>query len=103
MRYEAREIMGLFALAHVRTINVKEIMQMLNLDMTQSGGIMRLYNEGCQDGERKGRQEGEAAMLLKQMRRKFGQTPDWVAVKVTSANLDLVLQKRGEKFAQIVI
>ncbi|MEO5332443.1 MAG: DUF4351 domain-containing protein [Magnetococcus sp. YQC-5] len=34
--------------------------------------------------------EGEAAMLLKQMRRKFGQTPDWVTEKVKMASLDLL-------------
>ncbi|MBF0602849.1 MAG: hypothetical protein HQL07_04050 [Nitrospirae bacterium] len=29
-------------------------------------------------------------MLLKQIRRKFGQTPDWVTEKVQKANLDLI-------------
>ncbi|MBF0294001.1 MAG: Rpn family recombination-promoting nuclease/putative transposase [Magnetococcales bacterium] len=37
-----------------------------------------------------GRQEEAAYMLLKQMRRKFGQTPDWVTEKVRSANLELI-------------
>ena len=37
-----------------------------------------------------GRQEEAASMLLKQMRRKFGQTPDWVTEKVKAANLELI-------------
>ncbi|MEO5334559.1 MAG: DUF4351 domain-containing protein [Magnetococcus sp. YQC-5] len=36
------------------------------------------------------RQEAAAAMLLSQMRRKFGQTPDWVTDKVKSANLEWI-------------
>ncbi|MBF0417657.1 MAG: hypothetical protein HQL86_05340 [Magnetococcales bacterium] len=40
--------------------------------------------------KREGRKEGEAAMLLKQMRRKFGQTPDWVTEKVMSAEVELI-------------
>ncbi len=84
-RYEALEIMGLFALERFRTFNVEEIMQMLNLDLTQSGGIMRLYNEGIQIGEQKGRQEGEAAILMRQLQRRFGNVPDWASEKITKA------------------
>ena len=94
VRYEAREIMGLFAVARLRTINAKEIIQMLNLDLTQSGGIMRLYNEGRQDGEKKGRQEGEkkgrqegeAAVLTRQLQRRFGAVPDWASAKIAKAD-----------------
>ncbi|MBF0628247.1 MAG: DUF4351 domain-containing protein [Magnetococcales bacterium] len=45
---------------------------------------------GEQIGEQKGRQEEAASMLLKQMRRKFGQTPDWVSERVTTANLEQI-------------
>ncbi|MBF0438205.1 MAG: Rpn family recombination-promoting nuclease/putative transposase [Magnetococcales bacterium] len=41
-------------------------------------------------GHREGRKEGEAAMLLKQMRRKFGQVPDWVPVKIGAADVELI-------------
>ncbi|MEO5334560.1 MAG: Rpn family recombination-promoting nuclease/putative transposase [Magnetococcus sp. YQC-5] len=37
-----------------------------------------------------GRQEATAAMLLKLMHHKFGQTPDWVVDKVKSANLEWI-------------
>ncbi|MEO5376206.1 MAG: hypothetical protein H7832_00245 [Magnetococcus sp. DMHC-6] len=57
-------------------------------------GIQIGEQKGIQIGEQKGRQEGRqeeaASMLLKQIRRKFGQTPDWVTTKVTSANLELI-------------
>jgi len=50
--------------------------------------------EGLQIGEQKRRQAGRpeeaASILLKQMRRKFGQTPDWVTEKARSANLELI-------------
>ena len=36
------------------------------------------------------RQEEAASMLLKQMRRKFGQTPDWATEKVKTANLEQI-------------
>ncbi|MBF0463031.1 MAG: DUF4351 domain-containing protein [Magnetococcales bacterium] len=85
VRYEAREIMGLFAVARLRTINAKEIVQMLNLDLTQSGGIMRLYNEGRQDGELAGEKKGEAKILMRQLQRRFGNVPDWACEKIAKA------------------
>ncbi|MEO5334981.1 MAG: Rpn family recombination-promoting nuclease/putative transposase [Magnetococcus sp. YQC-5] len=60
----------------------------------QRGVAIFAERKGFQDGEQKGRQngrqEGEAEMLLKQMRRKFGQTSDWVTEKVKTASLDLL-------------
>ncbi|MEO5345495.1 MAG: DUF4351 domain-containing protein [Magnetococcus sp. YQC-9] len=41
-------------------------------------------------GRQEGRQEEAASMLLKQMRRRFGQTPDWVSDKVKTASLELI-------------
>ena len=81
VRYEAREIMGLFAVARLHTINVKEIIQMLNLDLTQSGGVMRLYNEGRQEGE----QKGKAEMLTHLLQRRFGDLPSWASEKIAKA------------------
>ncbi|MBF0427833.1 MAG: Rpn family recombination-promoting nuclease/putative transposase [Magnetococcales bacterium] len=43
-----------------------------------------------QEGWQEGRKDEAAAMLLKQMRRKFGQTSDWATEKVRSANLELI-------------
>ncbi|MBF0109875.1 MAG: DUF4351 domain-containing protein [Magnetococcales bacterium] len=45
---------------------------------------------GHKRGKEEGRQEEAVIMLLKQMRRKFGQTPDWVTEKVNSASLELI-------------
>ncbi|MEO5333755.1 MAG: DUF4351 domain-containing protein [Magnetococcus sp. YQC-5] len=99
--HEAVEIMILFALAHVRSFDVKEIIQLLNLDPNPDWVFTKIYNEGYKDGEQKGRQngrkEGAATLLLKLMRRKFGQTPDWVTEKVTAANLELI-EKWGDNF-----
>ena len=57
---------------------------MLNLDMKAINA--RLYNEGMQDGEKK----GEAAALLKLIRRKFNQVPDEITEKVITAKPELV-------------
>lgn len=46
--------------------------------------------EGIQIGKQEGRQEEAASMLLRQMRRKFGQVPDWVTEKVKGASLELI-------------
>ncbi|MBF0163716.1 MAG: hypothetical protein HQM01_04260 [Magnetococcales bacterium] len=45
---------------------------------------------GRQEGRQEGRQDGKTDTLLKQMRRKFGQTPDWVTEKVKAANLEQI-------------
>ena len=81
-RYEALEIMGLFALARLHTINVKEIIQMLNLDPTRSQVFVRLYDEGRQEG----RQEGGAGLLLRQLKRRFETVPEWIIQKVRDAD-----------------
>ncbi|NGZ06114.1 MAG: transposase [Magnetococcales bacterium] len=47
--------------------------------------------------KREGRHDGNADMLLKLMRRKFGQTPDWVTEKVQSAELELI-EKWSDNF-----
>ncbi|MEO5333018.1 MAG: DUF4351 domain-containing protein [Magnetococcus sp. YQC-5] len=46
--------------------------------------------KGHQVGKLEGRKEEAASMLLKLMRRKFGQTPDWVTEKVNAASLELI-------------
>ncbi|MEO5372232.1 MAG: DUF4351 domain-containing protein [Magnetococcus sp. DMHC-1] len=45
---------------------------------------------GHKRGREEGRQEEAASMLLRLMRRKFGQTPDWVVEKVTTASLERI-------------
>ena len=63
---------------------------MLNLDPNPNWVFTRVYNEGQKDGKLEGLHDGKADTLQKQMRRKFGQTPDWVAEKVKSASQELL-------------
>ena len=42
--------------------------------------------EGEQKGRQEGRQEGEAAILTRQLQRRFGNVPDWVSEKMAKAN-----------------
>ncbi|MBF0134237.1 MAG: Rpn family recombination-promoting nuclease/putative transposase [Magnetococcales bacterium] len=44
----------------------------------------------AQEYKQEGRQEEAVSMLLRQVHRKFGQTPDWVTEKVRSAKLELI-------------
>ena len=62
--------------------------EILNNGKPEWATMVRL--DGFKDGEKKGRQEEAASMLLKLMRRKFGQTPDWVTDKLKEASLELI-------------
>jgi hypothetical protein len=42
--------------------------------------------EWLQAGRQEGRQEGEAALLLRQLARRFGDLPPWVRDRVLGAN-----------------
>ncbi|MBF0294991.1 MAG: Rpn family recombination-promoting nuclease/putative transposase [Magnetococcales bacterium] len=56
----------------------------------QASMVESTWVAGRLEGRQEGRQEEAASMLLKQMHRKFGQTPDWVTGKVRSAQLELL-------------
>ncbi|MBF0182419.1 MAG: DUF4351 domain-containing protein [Magnetococcales bacterium] len=62
----------------------------LTFNVMENDVLRPLFMKAQMDGEQKGREEEAASMLLKQMRRKFGQTPDWVTEKVQSAKLELI-------------
>ena len=42
---------------------------------------------GIQIGEKKGRQEGKAEMLTRQLQRRFGDLPAWASQKIADAEL----------------
>ncbi|MBF0179168.1 MAG: Rpn family recombination-promoting nuclease/putative transposase [Magnetococcales bacterium] len=56
----------------------------------QASMVESTWVAGRLEGRQEGRQEEAASMLLKLIRRKFGQTPEWVTEKVKSANLELI-------------
>ncbi|MBF0181822.1 MAG: hypothetical protein HQM03_17535 [Magnetococcales bacterium] len=62
----------------------------LTFNVMENDVLRPLFVKERMDGMLEGRQEEAISMLLKQMRRKFGQTPDWVTEKVRSANLELI-------------
>ncbi|MBF0629185.1 MAG: DUF4351 domain-containing protein [Magnetococcales bacterium] len=70
--------------------NFEENQQMPYITSVERIGMEKGRLIGFRDGKLEGRQEEAASMLLKLMRRKFGQTPDWVAEKVNSASLELI-------------
>ncbi len=75
-----------------KTFSLLEVPTMLQtrIEAWKNERKLEWTQDGIQIGEKKGRQEEAASMLLKQMRRKFGQTPDWVNEKVKAANLELI-------------
>ena len=42
--------------------------------------------EGKQKGEQEGRRKGEAAMLLRQLERRFGALPGWASDRIATAD-----------------
>ncbi|MEO5350177.1 MAG: DUF2887 domain-containing protein [Magnetococcus sp. YQC-3] len=84
-RHEAVEIMGLLAVAHFRSFNVKEIIHMLNLDPNPDGVFTRIYNDGRQEGELVGEKRGKADTLTHLLQRRFGDLPPWASQKIADA------------------
>ncbi|MBF0341032.1 MAG: hypothetical protein HQL95_08750, partial [Magnetococcales bacterium] len=76
----------------VRRINLEEKYTMMSLFAREilSGNKPEWVELVRQEIRQEVRQEEAASMLLKLMRRKFGQTPDWVSEKVKSAELELI-------------
>ncbi|MEO5372231.1 MAG: DUF4351 domain-containing protein [Magnetococcus sp. DMHC-1] len=65
-----------------------------NLSNCEENRKMRYITSVERIGHKRGMIEGQqkeaASMLLRLMRRKFGQTPDWVVEKVTTASLERI-------------
>ncbi|MBF0191923.1 MAG: Rpn family recombination-promoting nuclease/putative transposase [Magnetococcales bacterium] len=69
----------------VRPEEEENMMSLFAQDMIAKG-----ERRGRQIGRQEGRQEEAASMLLKQIHRKFSQTPDWVTEKVKTASLERI-------------
>jgi hypothetical protein len=50
-------------------------------------GLEEGRQKGHQEGRQEGRQEGEAAMLLRQLARRFGPLPNWATERVGTADI----------------
>ena len=49
-------------------------------------GEQRAEQKGRQAGRQEGRQEGEAALLRRQLERRFGVLPDWARDRIAAAD-----------------
>jgi hypothetical protein len=67
-----------------------ELLEMRNMLATRAEAWERKLQEGEQRaeqrGEQKGRQEGEAALLRRQLERRFGVLPDWARDRIAAAD-----------------
>ncbi|MBF0311223.1 MAG: Rpn family recombination-promoting nuclease/putative transposase [Magnetococcales bacterium] len=79
---------------HTVTENLLEIKTMVETRAEEwiQGWLKQGRQEGVllgrQEGALLGRQEGESLILLRQMRRRFGELPEWVAAKVNAADTE---------------
>ena len=55
-------------------------------------GMQQGMQQGKQEGRQEGKQEGEGYLLLRQIKRRFSQLPDWVEEKITQATTDQIEQ-----------
>jgi len=55
--------------------------------------------QGRQEGHRQGLQEGEVTLLLRQLRKRFGELPDWVRTRLNEATTEQ-LEHWGEELLQ---
>lgn len=69
----------------VRSEEEEKMMSLFAQDMLAKG-----RQEGHQEGRQDGRKEEAATILLKLMRRKFSQLPEWVPAKVGAADVELI-------------
>ena len=60
----------------------------LLIDPMEDTFFRRLYEKGLREGEEKGREQGEAAILLRMLRRKFGTIPAASEDRINSAAPD---------------
>jgi len=71
-----------------------ELMEMRNMLATRAKaweqqrqeGEQRAEQKGRQAGRQEGRQEGEAALLRRQLERRFGVLPDWARDRIAAAD-----------------
>lgn len=56
--------------------------------------------EWGEEFKREGRQEGEATLLLRQLRKRFGELPDWVSTRLQQATPEQ-LEHWGERLLEV--
>ena len=65
-----------------------------------SENLDRWEEQFRQEGRQEGRHEGEVAMLRRQLRKRFGDVPDWVQVALAEASPDQ-LEEWGERLLEV--
>jgi Putative transposase, YhgA-like/Domain of unknown function (DUF4351) len=63
-----------------------ELLEIRNMLATRAEAWEQKLQEGEQRAEQKGRQEGEAALLRRQLERRFGVLPDWARDRIAAAD-----------------
>ncbi len=61
--------------------------RLIGIQIGEQKGIQIGEQKGIQIGEQRGRQVGEAAMLTRQLQRRFGIVPEWASEKIAKADL----------------
>jgi hypothetical protein len=72
-----------------REVGLQEGRQ-VGLEEGRQVGLQEGVQQGLQKGLQEGVQKGEAALLLRQLERRFGDLPDWAADRVRTADIRLL-------------
>ena len=59
----------------------------LTFNLMENDVFRPLFLQERMEGEREGKQEGEALMLTRQLQRRFGDLPAWASQKIADAEL----------------
>uniref|UniRef100_UPI00405700F3 DUF4351 domain-containing protein n=1 Tax=Candidatus Electrothrix sp. TaxID=2170559 RepID=UPI00405700F3 len=61
-------------------------------EKTMKGFVERYTQKGMREGMQKGRKEGEALVLARQLQRKFGELPESIRIQIEKADSDTLLE-----------
>jgi predicted transposase/invertase (TIGR01784 family) len=84
-----------------RAVGVEDLQTMGTLlDANIREWAAEARREGRQEGRQQGRQEGEVTLLTRQLRRRFGELPEWVHQRLRHAPSDK-LERWGERLLDV--
>jgi predicted transposase YdaD len=67
--------------------NIRDVFEEYDkMEVVYEDWLSETRREALREGEQKGRLEGEAKLLLRQLHRRFDPLPEWVETRVRAAN-----------------
>lgn len=85
------ETLLLYKLPNLTREEIQAMLEFPNVDLKKTRFYQDAYGEGRSEGHREGRTEGEAALLLRQLERRFGNLSDDTKRRINSADAETLL------------